>query len=222
MRKLDPYSLAALGFGVVAIAALVLLAGDAAPTAEVVDVRKEAATARYNRGNVAGTLKRAKTRDPRDIRGIMLHQVGVADVGDGAWRKMSYHWGVTKDGRVYRIHPAEIELFHGHGLNHTTVAISVEGNYGDGDEMPAAQSSALKAAISMARAEILQKGGEVESIFAHRQTSGDRGRDPAEDPWQDGALWAAATYGIKIHQDFTHGSGSPIPDRWMEPDTGFA
>lgn len=218
MRRVDPYSLAALGFAAIGILGIIALASSAVPSAPIVDVQAEAADAIYTRGSVKGQLKRARTRDPSKIRGIMLHQVGVANVGDGAWKKMSYHYGVTKDGRIYKIHPLDIKLLHGHGLNTTTVAVAIEGNYGPGDEMPAAQARALRAAIALAHDEILATGGTPEAIFAHRQTHESRGRDPSEDAWQEGALWARDALGMKIPEDFKHGSGRTIPDRWMEPD----
>lgn len=220
VRKIDPYLALAGVLGLIAVGgAVALLSSDGFGDVEVVDVQDKAAKATYNRGGpgVKGTLKRGRTRPggASGVRAIMLHQVGVRNVGEAAWPKMSYHYGVSEDGRIFRIHPIETLLFHGHGLNDTTIAIAVGGNYGSGEKMPAKQARALRAAIALAKRETETRGGEIESIFAHRQTSSDRGNDPSKDPWRQGALWAQANLGVRLHPDFRHGTGRTIPDDWM-------
>lgn len=202
--------------GVAALAMLAGRRGGGARVGRIIDVTDQSANVRYNRGSVAGILKRKRKRDMADVTGITLHQVGVANVGDAAVPKMTYHLVVHK-GDVYLIHPFNTYLYHGHRFNRQTVGISVSGLYGPNTPLSAEDADALRRAITYARNEIRNQGGRPKYILAHRQSSADRGGDPGPAIWQEGALWAERNLGMQTLPDHAVDTGNPIPDSWMRP-----
>lgn len=183
----------------------------------IIDVQVAAAGAKYTRGSVAGLLKRRNFIDWKKIDGIVVHQVGVDNVGDGAWKKMTAHLGVTEDGRIYAIHPLNTYLYASNDFNKHTVAIEVGGNWNSGEPMTPEQINAMRYAILLAKNSVEKKGGKVKHLYAHRQSSSSRGRDPGPQIWQHGILWAEKKLGLKTAPTLTKGSGNPIKQDWYDP-----
>lgn len=69
--------------------------------------------------------------------------------------------------------------------------------------------------------ELAEEEGMVnlEYIWAHRQSNGNKPSDPGYNIWQDVAEWAADVYGLKIDYDHTRGTGKPIPRQWSPKAT---
>lgn len=194
----------------------------------VIDRQDEAATVRYKPGDWSGAEKIKRTyNSPRplsDVFGICLHQVGVDNVGDSAWPKITCHVGVTEDGKVYRIHPYDTWLAASHGFNSGTIAIEVGGLWRGEEELPPHMVHALRRAILLILDDMADMGYDVGIIVTHRQVAASRGNDSGRTIWQQGALWARDVLGCELDPDYSHGSGRPVPGPWMEvpPPTPFA
>ncbi len=182
---------------------------------EVIDVTEKAAGARYK----SGVLKRARKRKnpARDLKGITLHQTGTKGVGTKAWPKMTAHYGVQKDGRVYRIHPPEVYLFASNGLNGRTLSIEVAGLFGNQD-MPPAQVRGLHEAIQLAKKDAKAIGADLEFIYGHRQSTKGRPFGPKRSIWVNGAVWADKRRIVSMEPDRTFGTGRTIPAQWFIED----
>jgi len=186
---------------------------DATPVVpgQVVDLTAEAANVTYKRGSVAGQRKRDRKRSMADVVGITLHNWGVKDVGRAAHKKGTYHLSIHNDGTVYLVHPFDTYLYHGHGLNRSTVGISL----GDipGATLTAPQREGLRKALSYAVAEIRRQGGRADFLYAHRQSSRDRGADPGAAVWLEAVSYGWGL-GLRPDPQRTWGSGKPIPAQW--------
>lgn len=191
------------------------------------DIRKDSQNVKYDETDPGkkkqkrdGQVKRVY-RSPRDIGkvvGITLHQVDVNNVGRGAYRKMSAHYAVHHDGEVYWIHPATTLVIHAHGLNRDTIGIEVAGKFALDTPLPPAQALGLQRAIRIACAEVEGLGGRITHIWAHRQSSKKRARDPGRAIYQAGVLWAMEELELEHDPGETRGKGLRIPAEWeLEP-----
>lgn len=206
--------LGALGLGLGVASTMRSSSSSSGSSIPVIDVQDKAADAVYSRGSVKGLKKRRNFLDWGNIDSITLHQVGVDNVGDGAWWKMTAHLGVTEDGRIYWIHPLNTHLYHGNGFNKRSVSIEVGGKWKKGETLPKAQRDAIRKAIRLIKAEVARHGGKVRYIYAHRQSYSERGNDPGPQIWQGAALWAEKKLGLKTDPFYTTGSGLTIPPEW--------
>jgi len=184
----------------------------------IVDIRDQAASARYSRGSLAGRNKRTSLgrNDWSKIDGIVLHQVAVDNVGRAAYPKMTAHLAVHHDGTVYWIHPLNVRLAHGHGFNNDTIGIEVAGHFRNADKMPRAQALGLRRAIQFAKEQGAANGAEIRNLYAHRQSSDDRYCDPGRDIMQRGGMWAARTMGMSVLPGHVRGDGDPLPPDWLK------
>lgn len=178
---------------------------------EVVDVQAKAANAKYKK---TGNLKRRSFREWDDLEGITLHQVGVREVGRGAYPGMTAHLGVHHDGTIYWIHPLTTRLAASDALNPDTVAIEVAGLFGSKTPLPAAQANGLRWAIRLIQQQVAENGGNIRYIYGHRQGAADRPFGPQRAIWQGGALWAEEKLGILTRPHYSRGSGRTIPPEW--------
>lgn len=184
---------------------------DLGPPVEVVDVEAKAAGARYKK---SGELKRRSFRAWDQLSGIVLHQIGVREVGRAAYPNVTAHIGVHHDGTIYRIHPLPTRLAASDALNPDTVSIEVAGLFGQDTPIPQAQVYGLRQAIRLIQQEVAANGGRIEAVYAHRQGARDRPLDPQAGLWREGALWAEEKLGIVTRPSYTRGSGRPIPAHW--------
>jgi hypothetical protein len=185
----------------------------------MVDARDAAATAVYTRGgSLVGVNKRTGTGTNAwdKVTGIMLHQVAVDDVNPAAYPKMTAHLAVHHDGTVYWLHPLNVRLMHGHGLNNETVGIEVAGHFRDDDKMPEEQVLGVRRAIQFAVEEAARNGATITNLWAHRQTDQSRLCDPGLDIMQRAGAWAVRTLGLTLHPEHVRGSGTPLPDAWTQ------
>jgi hypothetical protein len=184
---------------------------DLGPAVEIVDVQAQAAGARYKK---SGNLKRRSFRDWDQLTGIVLHQIGVRNVGRAAYPNVTAHIGVHHDGTIYRIHPLPTRRAASDALNPDTVSIEVAGLFGKDTPIPQAQVYGLRQAIRLIQQEVAANGGQIEAIYAHRQGAKDRPLDPQAGLWREGALWAEERLGIPTRPTYTRAQGRPIPRSW--------
>jgi hypothetical protein len=161
------------------------------------------------------------------VTGITLHQTAV-DLGErpGRWDTLRAHVGVTRGGQVLQVYGLAALVYHGNGLNGSTVGIECSGSYegveGQRDTWwqpkgvaePQTPTPALVEAarrtVAWVVAEVAAHGGQVRWIYAHRQSSGTRQSDPGS------ALWRAVALecGLETRPGFTVGTGRAIPEAW--------
>lgn len=179
-------------------------------------------------------------RGPRSVNGIGLHQMGIAfsvnerqlaqSDGDAdlakARRFMNVpgHANVSLDG-FWMIHaPLEAYLNHGNKLNSFTLGLEIEGLYNgrvNEDKMNNKTLEASKAALKYLVDEGRKLGMPIEFIYAHRQSSAMKRGDPGAEIWQKLVLdYAVPDLGLKVRNDYTVGSGRPIPKEW-DPENGI-
>ena len=180
---------------------------------DVVDITADSANVTYKRGSVAGVLKRKRKRDMSKVVGITLHNWGVKNVGRSAHRKGSYHLSIHNDGTVYLVHPFNTYLYHGHGLNRSTIGISLGHMPSRGESLTPQQRAGLRKALSYAVAEIRRQGGRADFLYAHRQSSEDRGADPGAAVWTEAVSYGRGL-GLATEPERTWGTGQAIPAGW--------
>lgn len=179
--------------------------------------------------DVSPTEKRKRIRKWSDITGIVLHQTGIHNFGEKAWKKVTAHLGVHSDGRVFHIHPLPAYIYSSHGFNRDTVAIEVAGNFlgdenkpnsywkkgGGPSELTEDMVTGIRRAIQWVVSEVDAHGGEVTHIFAHRQASDGRPLCPGAAIWKGGGVWAQEELGLSDGgPNYTRGDGLTIPDYW--------
>lgn len=185
------------------------------PVMEVIDVTAKAAGAKYRSGNLKRLRKRKNPA--RDLKGITLHQTATRGVGTKAWPKMTAHYGVQKDGRIYRIHPPEVYLYAANALNGRTVSIEVAGLFGKQD-LPKLQAIGLQQAIKLAKTDAAKIGATLKFIYGHRQATKGKPFGPQRSIWQNGGVWANDHGVLETEPDRTFGTGRKIPQSWLIPD----
>ena len=184
---------------------------------------------------------------PRSVRpwtqitGITLHQTAVL-LGEEArrWHTLNAHMGITRAGRALLVCPLERVVWHANGLNATDVGIEIDG-YFEGVEGlrntlwnppsdPARraltptqeQIDAVRRAIGWICGIVQARGGKVQFIHAHRQSSRDRQSDPGSFLWREAGLWAQREFGLTDGgRDFAVGTGLKIPEAWDRSRTGI-
>jgi hypothetical protein len=191
---------------------------------DVEDLREKSKNVTYRKGSLAGITKRTFRRgpgpatrklDPKKVRGITLHQVGVRTVGKGAHKKMTAHVSVGNSssdmGQVYWIHPFDTWLAASNGFNNDTLSLEVSGLYGKDSVVPDEVVDGAVRAIRFMVAQAKKDGITIDRIYAHRQSSAGRGADPGPDLWRRVALRS----GLGTFPNETRGSGKTIPDHWL-------
>jgi hypothetical protein len=173
---------------------------------------------------------RAGLRSLESIDGITIHQTGVgsgfgitaqqlARAGGSRRRALEerakrtpYHVFYSPRERVSfgQWDPARY-TFHGHGLNARTIGWAYDGNVqkvGEPLDVDGAQAS-LRATIRYLK----DRGVPIKYLFAHRQSSADRGGDPGARFWFEVVIPVAESEGLEPLQ-VVYGSGKTIPDSW--------
>jgi hypothetical protein len=165
------------------------------------------------------------------VTGITLHQTAV-DLGErpGRWDSLRAHVGVTRGGQVLQVYGLDALVYHGNGLNSSTVGIECSGTYegveGDratwwqppGVSAPQRPTAALvEAALRAVRwvvEEVKANGGTVRYLYAHRQSSGTRQSDPGSALWRAVALDLEREGLVETRPGYTVGTGRAIPREW--------
>jgi len=178
----------------------------------------------------------------KQVTGIVLHQTAVV-LGENPtrWATIGAHLGVTRGGQVVWMHDLEKIVWHGNGFNGFTVGIELDGTYAgiEGDDrtfwrpkgepnlraqLPTdALVDAAQATVRWIYAEVARRGGRVERLLAHRQSSKERQSDPGS------ALWKRVAKPLLADEDlgltdgglgYKVGTGYPIPEAWDETHKG--
>jgi len=182
---------------------------------------------------------RVVVRDPKAIRGIVLHQTACV-FGKRKDQPDRYHraFGVAchalafNDGTVVLPNPLPWLVWHGNGFNDYSLGIEVEGRFpglaGDpktlasepetpvSDEVITSGRLAIKTLVDLGRAE----GMPIQLIWAHRQSSPTRRSDPGEALWRALVVdYAVPVLGLSVEPEAVLRSrkgepGRPIPEAW--------
>lgn len=165
------------------------------------------------------------------ITGITLHQT-ACDFGHESpdrWNTLEAHMGVSRERFGVWVHDLEWIVFHANELNPMTVGLEIEGNYpgvaGDratcwqpGSDLMVPTPGLVPVAHDAIRwiCEMVKaNGGQVEHLYAHRQTAGSRRADPGEDLWKMVALPMMSELGLDDGGPaFRIDNGRVIPEAW--------
>jgi len=176
------------------------------------------------------------------ITGITLHQTAcVLGERPQRWATVVAHMGITRMGLSLWMHDFRKIVWHGNGLNCSTVGIEMDGTYAgiEGDKrtfwcppdepnrQPQAPTpeliEAAKATVIWICEEVERHGGRITHLFAHRQASNQRESDPGS------ALWKLVALPLqdKLRLDdggpgYTVGNGLPIPEAWDPRHAGVS
>jgi N-acetyl-anhydromuramyl-L-alanine amidase AmpD len=168
------------------------------------------------------------------VTGVTLHQTAcVLGERPQRWATVVAHLGITRAGQVIWMHDFEKVVWHGNGLNASTIGIEMEGTYAgiEGDDRtfwrphdePDRKSQtptlelveAAKATVRWICGEVARHGGRIAHVFAHRQASNQRDSDPGSALWQRVAMPLHAELTLDDGgPGYTVGNGLPIPEKW--------
>ena len=186
---------------------------------------------------------RKRKKGWRSIKGITLHQT-ACNMSDKPMRykNMAAHIAVTQCGNVVLVNPLEWVMYHGNSFNSKDVGIEINGHFAgkeDYDEateewtpnlkyywkprskpnrkpmsVTDAQVQGTLSTIKWIMDEVAKRGGKVEYIHAHRQSSRTKTSDPGEKIWKLIAMEAKSRWGLEDGgPKFTSG-GHAIPKDW--------
>lgn len=176
---------------------------------------------------------RVVERDPRDIRGITLHQTACYfDPGKDALRRargdvnaarheralgVHAHRTIFRDGVSVLAYPLTWYVYHGHDFCPDTVGhehellCDVEGNVIDApadysiERVIVAGREALEATCNAL--------GHVEYLRLHRQTTS-KPACPGRTIFREVGLWGVKRLGLRFDPNLTRRDGTPIPREW--------
>jgi hypothetical protein len=164
-----------------------------------------------------------------DVRGLMLHQTDCyygSDKQSDEWLgrralKIGAHVVVYQNGLIAICAPLTWIMNHGNDVNRFCWGIEVEGKYhGLPDHKMTGQRSfqsearkSLQEALEYLVGRGVAMGHDLGFLWAHRQSSVNRRRDPGPEIWQAG-VEVADSLGLKTELDRTWDQGYPIPQVW--------
>lgn len=183
-------------------------------------------------------------RQWKDIDSIVLHQTGcVLRYPAGScsiWHTIPIHVAVPRSdnelGKFIKVNDLQALLWHAQGFNKRSIGIEIEGNFcgltddprthwkkgGGPHTLLVEQVRAARAAVEWIVKCAEASGANINYIFAHRQSSGDRIADPGQSIWRDVGCWAIDNLGLNSGgQHFSIGNGAPLPDEWTGVDNGI-
>lgn len=181
-------------------------------------------------GRHAGS-KRKGPRDWKTITSIVLHQTDcVLGERPERWFNVPVHLGATRGGQIILLNPLNQLLYHANALNKDSIGIEIDGHYEgiEGDirtyndydtgrkpQKPTPEGiQAARLAVDWICDEVKANGGLITEIWAHRQGSNTRQRDPGSHIWKEVALWAEEQGLAMTSASFVRGKGQPIPQAW--------
>lgn len=182
----------------------------------------------YDRRDTASREHTGPTRPWSRITGICLHQTAcVLGEKPERWDSVGAHIGITRAGRVMWLHDFDRLVWHGNGWNAQTVGIEIDGLFAGLDGVPAtvwgdgkaskvtdAQITAAHQVIRWVHSEVVQHGGELTALVAHRQSSKSRRSDPGEAIWRHVALPMHAELGLSDGGAGFEIGGYAVPEAW--------
>lgn len=177
-----------------------------------------------------------RVRSWKDIKSIVLHQTGIM-LGNSKKRftSLKAHIGipVLKIPTVYKVYPFTSVLWHANDFNSESIGIEINGSFEGIDgkintawkggykkrphKVTRNQIVATRTAILSICKEVSLHGGDVNNIFAHRQSSKNRIADPGSKVWNEIGVWAQDYLGLSDGgEGFCVGGGRAIPNAWDE------
>jgi len=160
-------------------------------------------------------------RDPSSVVGIVLHQTDCvfgAKRGQPRYRRaldVACHALAFETGECVLAAPLPWYVNHANAFNPETLCLEIEGVYaGEGVGVLTRRTletamEALHALVCLGRAE----GMPLVWLYAHRQSSAMRRRDPSQEIWSELVPYAR-TLGLETDPDLTLGKGRAIPESW--------
>ena len=176
-----------------------------------------------DRTHLTPKSKRIRTRDPKTVYALVLHQMAFSRGSDpGKYDKVGAHYAILPDGKTLQLHPVSAYLYASNGFNKGSVAVEFAGNFPN--TKGKCWQSAKFGCHTLTQAQIdagrylvrhLIRTVGLTHILAHRQSSGTRENDPGPDIWRQVGQWGVDTLGLKDGgPGFKVGSGNPIPEAW--------
>lgn len=175
-----------------------------------------------------------RTRSHSEVERVVLHQTAVefgvsrrqleAAGGDRTaarrqrFRRVPYHYLLTLDGELLKLHPLDAWTYHARGApNRTSIGVCCEGLFPRFERdrkpkpkhtMPRPEWAAQLALVELDVARIL---GRKVPLVTHAQCSRVKRADPGE------AVMRAANKGWSLHaRDWTRAGGVPQPAEWRQ------
>lgn len=188
---------------------------------KVVDMRARAQLS-------AKAARAAHKRDPGDVRGVVLHQMGFSRGNDPMrYRKVTAHFIVLPDGGIYQLHGFDENIPASNGFNRMTVSVEFAGNFPsrsrstdpshfwNPDKMGMNQLTVPQALAGRYLLAWLHDRG-VKFVVSHTQSNDGKGNDPGPDVWG-----AVAMHGIMQHQMSSDGVALRFPGKTGGPGSGL-
>lgn len=180
---------------------------------------------RYAAAAIAGRHHDMGPRPWTEVTAIMFHQTACwlsNSTDDARCDAVGAHRVFYPDGRIFRLHPINRRIVHGHGGNTRCIGYEIDGNFhgvegrnetlwkpgGHAAWLADAQRAAVKLQVKLDIAEVLAHGGLVKFALAHRQASRDRPGDPGS--W----IWALVLEIMAEHGLTDAGPGWVFPDSY--------
>lgn len=175
-----------------------------------------------------------RTREPEDIRAVVLHQTGFSwsNPDNPNWAKVRAHFVVRQDGSVVMNFAPTTQMRVGsYHANPFSITIEVEGNHADaqgkffkpekfGEDELADHPAQIASARALIR--ILHKlFPTITHVYAHRQWETKKGNCPGPEIWKAIGRWAIEEEGLtQGGAGWHYDDGLPLPTSWGEPEGG--
>lgn len=198
------------------------------------DIRARAEARRTKDRRIRKKLGSYKSRPWFDVTGICLHQTAVEmSSTEKRWESLGAHLGITRKASVMWCHDLNRIVWHGNGWNNRCVGIEIDGRYPgvvgrpetlwNGPESPITDEiiEASKATIRWVCKYVALRGGKIEVLVAHRQSSTMRRSDPGEAIWKAVALPMMEELGLGDGGPGFEIGGYPIPEEWDPTKVGY-
>jgi N-acetyl-anhydromuramyl-L-alanine amidase AmpD len=151
------------------------------------------------------------------------------------WSRVNAHYGITQEGVAVCINDPMDMIWHAQRLSKTTIGIEIEGNYQGLEDNPNTlwrpgggphtlnkkMLEAADAIFAELAFQFKRSGAEWKHVWAHRQSSASRRRDPGQEIWTHiGRDWMEALGLSSESLGRSHGTGCPIPKQWDREGEG--
>lgn len=177
---------------------------------------------------------RAKRRKWSAIRKVVFHQTAtVCGERPARYATLGAHYAIPASGAIIQVYDDEWLIWHANLLSPDSIGIELDGRFcgvlGDLStiwddpstkvrEQPTELTDAqVAAALALGRtlaARIRENGGTFDGFFTHRQSSANRRNDPGAEPYQRIVRPLNDEFETYRDDDWTIGSGRPIPAAW--------